>query len=32
MMMFDRNITMLWLLAGHVIGEENRLPLFLITL
>ena len=32
MMMFDRNIIMLWIPGGRVIDEENRIPLFLITL
>ena len=32
MMMFDRNIIMLWIPGGRVIDEANRIPLFLITL
>ena len=31
MMMFDKNIIMLQIVGGHVIGEQNRIPLFLIT-
>ena len=31
-MMFDRNIIMPWIFAGGAIAEENRQPLFLITL
>ncbi len=31
-MRFDRNIIMLWFFSGRVIVEENRIPLFLITL
>ena len=30
--MFDGNIILLWFLSGRVIIEENRIPLFLITL
>ena len=30
--MFDRNIILLQLFSGRVIDEENRIPLFLITL
>jgi hypothetical protein len=30
--MFEGNILLLWLLNGRVIVEENRIPLFLITL
>ena len=29
--MFNRNIILLQLFSGRVIGEENRIPLFLIT-
>ncbi len=32
MMTFDRNIVMLRSLSGRAIVEENRIPLFLITL
>ena len=32
MMMFDGNIIMLRIPGGRVIGEENRIPLFRITL
>ena len=32
MMTFDRNIVMLRSLSSRVIVEENRIPLFLITL
>ena len=30
--MFDGNIILLWFFRDRVIGEENRIPLFLITL
>ena len=30
--MFEGNIILLWILGGRVILEENRIPLFLITL
>ena len=31
-MTFDRNLIMRWILSGRVIVEDNRIPLFLITL
>ena len=30
--MIDRNFILLQLFSGRVIGKENRIPLFLITL